>query len=605
MEITQTDDGYVFSVSGTDYIAPNNSSMVAVSSLRDVGLITVFSLPRDKIPQLSGEWIRSEVDNYIDSDDVFHPSFLKTVVFHGAAEDDVELSADAHEYLAQLGNKRVLFLSEPLLLPGPYACWGEELKDVWKLVDDSSGTCMATLKPQMASRDHFELFSSKTPGSQFHSFAVPSRIKTSKAVSSPFAGLRVVIKDNIHLKGIRMSAGNKAFHDMHDPTLESASCIQSIINLGMVILGKTKMNSFGTWEEPLEHIDYPAPWNPRADGYQSPGGSSSGSAAAIASYDWLDIAIGTDTWASVTRPSLWCGCFGLRPSMGSVSRDGIQPFCQTWDTAGVLARDLQKCRDFSSVWLSPDKLKKDPMPFTSIIWPTDYWSPVDPNQVEIARKFVERVKVVLAIGCYECSFQDTWEQSSPYDARGLSLRDYINEATSGQCYDAYHNCDNFRDRYREHFRCAPYVSPPNQRMWSYAKSISQEKRDRDFAKIEVFRQWLTQTVFTGKCSNALVIMPLESMAPRYRDELPTFRRPPQDGIDALALGPVMNAPVLTVPIAELPYHSRITDQEEMLPFALAVMSPAGTDLALMDEVLKVLKRSGMPTIVKTGTSMFK
>ena len=54
------------------------------------------------------------------------------------------------------------------------------------------------------------------------------------------------------------------------------------------------MNSLANWEEPTEYIDYQAPWNPRADRYQSPGGSSTGSATAIAADDWLDIAIGTD-----------------------------------------------------------------------------------------------------------------------------------------------------------------------------------------------------------------------------------------------------------------------------------------------------------------------
>lgn len=55
------------------------------------------------------------------------------------------------------------------------------------------------------------------------------------------------------------------------------------------------MASFAATEEPVECVDFQAPWNPRADGYQSPAGSSSGSGAAIASYDWLDIAIGSDS----------------------------------------------------------------------------------------------------------------------------------------------------------------------------------------------------------------------------------------------------------------------------------------------------------------------
>jgi hypothetical protein len=68
------------------------------------------------------------------------------------------------------------------------------------------------------------------------------------------------------------------------------------------------MNSFANWEEPLEYIDYQAPWNPRGDRYQSTGGSSSGSAAALAAYDWLDIAIGTD---SMSFFLFTCPCAGV------------------------------------------------------------------------------------------------------------------------------------------------------------------------------------------------------------------------------------------------------------------------------------------------------
>jgi len=137
-------------------------------------------------------------------------------------------------------------------------------------------------------------------------------------VSSPFAGFRVVIKDNIDLRGIKTSVGNKAFYDTYSPRAETASCVQRLIDLGMVVVGKTKMNSFGNWEEPLEYIDYQCPWNPRGDGYQSPGGSSSGSAAAIASYDWLDVAIGTDSMlpSLLTIPIVQRNAEALGGSMG-------------------------------------------------------------------------------------------------------------------------------------------------------------------------------------------------------------------------------------------------------------------------------------------------
>ena len=101
--------------------------------------------------------------------------------------------------------------------------------------------------------------------------------------------------DNIHFKVVKTSVGNKAFYDACQKQEESGVCIQKLIDKGVAVVGKTKMNSLANWEEPIEYVDYQAPWNLRADGYQSPDGSSSGSAAAVSTYDCLDIAIGTDS----------------------------------------------------------------------------------------------------------------------------------------------------------------------------------------------------------------------------------------------------------------------------------------------------------------------
>jgi Asp-tRNA(Asn)/Glu-tRNA(Gln) amidotransferase A subunit family amidase len=143
----------------------------------------------------------------------------------------------------------------------------------------------------------FETLQLKSSDDQSLSFALSSRIKSQANSESSIAGWRVIIKDNIHLRGVKTSVGNRAFYDTYPPQTETAECIQQLIDHGAIIAGKAKMTSFGNWEEPTEYIDYQAPWNPRADQYQSPGGSSSGSASAIGAYNWLDIAIGTDSEA--------------------------------------------------------------------------------------------------------------------------------------------------------------------------------------------------------------------------------------------------------------------------------------------------------------------
>jgi Asp-tRNA(Asn)/Glu-tRNA(Gln) amidotransferase A subunit family amidase len=129
----------------------------------------------------------------------------------------------------------------------------------------------------------------------FLQVAVASRLRAEATSELPLAGIRIVVKDNFHLKGLKVSLCNRAYYNTYPPSQETAVCLQTLINLGATILGQAKLNSFGVWEEPTEYIDYQAPWNPRGDGYQSPGGSSTGSGAAIAAYDWLDIGIGSDS----------------------------------------------------------------------------------------------------------------------------------------------------------------------------------------------------------------------------------------------------------------------------------------------------------------------
>ena len=128
--------------------------------------------------------------------------------------------------------------------------------------------------------------------------AVPSRLRDGIAAAKPLAGLRVAVKDIFEIEGIRTSLCNRAYYDLYPPAAKTAACIDILRQLGAIVVGTTKLASFAATEEPIECVDFQAPWNPRADGYQSPAGSSSGSGVAIASYPWLDIAIGSDSKCS-------------------------------------------------------------------------------------------------------------------------------------------------------------------------------------------------------------------------------------------------------------------------------------------------------------------
>lgn len=113
-----------------------------------------------------------------------------------------------------------------------------------------------------------------------------------------------------------------------------------MIDAGAHVVGLQKPSQFANGETATaDWVDYHSPFNPRADGYQDPSSSSSGAGAGIASYAWLDLAVGSDTGGSIRGPSQVQGLFGNRPSHDLVSLDHVMPLSTHLDTAGFLTRD--------------------------------------------------------------------------------------------------------------------------------------------------------------------------------------------------------------------------------------------------------------------------
>ncbi|KAF2827441.1 amidase signature enzyme [Ophiobolus disseminans] len=540
----------IFMVNNMRYLAPYQQNDPVFEGSGEPGLATVIIILDDRPHQLTGGWLQDMVERYKACDDVFGEEFLSGIIFSGAKEGDIEVALDAQEYLTNHGNKWVKFFD----------------RDAWLLQDDTSDTLMASLRPQDPSSDLFETFSLTSADSQFLCIPLRSRLKAQHSSSSPISGWRIFVKDNIDVKGVKTSPNNRAYYDLYPPRSETAASVRRAIGRGAIVSGKTKLNSFGDWEEPLEYIDYQAPWNPRGDGYQSTGGSSSGSAAAVSSYEWLDIANGTDTWGSVTRPAQ----------------------CML--------------RTFTIEWLLPDALTKSPKLFSTIIWASDFWSIIDNDQVEHTRRFVSEIEKTLGIPTTEISFVEQWANHPPpeaMEAHSLSLLmryDRLSHAPACQGYDAYHNEDDFRKRYQAEYHKHPYIGLRLQQSWASAENMTQDERDDGYARIAIYKKWFGSTILANDASDALIVIPQENIIPRYRDENPCFRRPPQDGICAMALAAVLNAPALTVPIGQIPYQSRVSRNEEYLPLTVT--------LFLLETTQRILEAAQLPTTVKTGKVMF-
>lgn len=129
---------------------------------------------------------------------------------------------------------------------------------------------------------------------------VPSRSYSSsiKIPGKPLLGTRIAVKDIFDIKGFKTTLCSRAWTEYHEQKSETAAFVQSLIDLGAIIVGKTRLNAMVVREEPMECVEFLAPFNPRGDGYQTPAGSSTGSCVVLAAYPWLDFALGSDSESS-------------------------------------------------------------------------------------------------------------------------------------------------------------------------------------------------------------------------------------------------------------------------------------------------------------------
>ncbi|MDF2231728.1 amidase [Albimonas sp. CAU 1670] len=162
------------------------------------------------------------------------------------------------------------------------------------------------------------------------------RFELAGAAEGPLAGLSFAAKDLFDVAGRVTGAGNPDWAASHPPAEANAAAIQRLLDAGARLVGKTITDEISLGLLGINAFDG-TPLNPRAPD-RVPGGSSSGSASAVAQ-GLCDAALGTDTGGSVRVPSSFCGLFGMRPTHGRVPTAGMLPQAPGSDTAGWFARE--------------------------------------------------------------------------------------------------------------------------------------------------------------------------------------------------------------------------------------------------------------------------
>lgn len=156
------------------------------------------------------------------------------------------------------------------------------------------------------------------------------------AQRGPLAGLTFGLKDIYDVAGHKTGFGSPDWLATHDAATKTASVATRLLNAGASMVGKTHTEEMA-FSLTGENAHYGTPTNPAAPN-RIPGGSSSGSASAVAGR-LVDFAIGSDTGGSVRGPASFCGVYGIRPTHGRIALDGVCPLAPMFDTCGWFARD--------------------------------------------------------------------------------------------------------------------------------------------------------------------------------------------------------------------------------------------------------------------------
>lgn len=176
-------------------------------------------------------------------------------------------------------------------------------------------------------------------------------VRVDSAATGPLTGMRLAVKDIYDVRGYPTGCGTPAKLAGAAPAGHNAPAVQALLDAGAAFVGKTISDELA-FSLQGQNAHYGTPVNAAAPD-RIPGGSSSGSASAVAG-GLADVALGSDTGGSVRAPASYCGLFGIRPTHGRITLDGCMPLAPSYDTVGWFTRDPETLLAAGEVLLGED-----------------------------------------------------------------------------------------------------------------------------------------------------------------------------------------------------------------------------------------------------------
>ncbi len=294
-------------------------------------------------------------------------------------------------------------------------------------------------------------------------------------------GLPVAVKDVIDVAGMPTGMGSPIY-DGYRP-FGDAACIAALRAAGAVILGKTVTAEFAG-------VFPGATTNPLSVG-RTPGGSSSGSAAAVAD-GMVPVALGTQTGGSILRPAAFCGIVGFKPSFGSINRAGLKFAAESLDTIGLLARDVDDIELFWNVLVGRTAERSSSLDAAPrlLLFKTHHWSRASEDSVAAIEAAAKELRAAGAV-VNEMPVPDGFAELS--DAR-VVINGY--ERTRALAWEFEHHADR--------------LSPALARVVTEGRSFSY---DRYCAALRIAERWRAWIDGEGARHDAILTAAVNGEAP--------------------------------------------------------------------------------------------
>lgn len=360
------------------------------------------------------------------------------------------------------------------------------------------------------------------------------------------AGLRFAAKDIFDVAGTVTGCGNPDWAASHAPATGHAAAVSALLEAGATLVGKTVTDELA-YSLNGQNFHYGTPTNSNAPG-RIPGGSSSGSAAAVAG-GLCDAALGSDTGGSIRVPASYCGLYGLRPTHGRVDIGGVMPLAPSFDTVGWFAREAETLSRVGAVLLGDDA---DETPFARLLLAEDAWALATPEAREALAPW--RVRLEQRVGKAEPVV--VGEPGGGLEAWMWRFR----HLQAGEIRDVH-------GAWIEATR--PRFGPEIAERFEWVGTVSAD----DIATASAARADFAERLHGLLTPGTMMLLPtVPSIAPRLAADAESLREHRGAVLSLTSISGLSGLPQVSLPLATL----------DGCPLGLSLIAPAGSDRALLD-----------------------